>query len=217
MCIISDENCQKLLSQLADGTQDVDHKLLLPPKCRANPGIGLIASYEWKLQGIATGFSWGLHIGRTLAGLGAVLVIVLNWFAGWNLPMMFELLAKVFGAAAERPLVSALVIVVPTIILIVLTAFLSGKVSFHLRSLDLDPNGIFHLSPKGGRCYTPWSKITSIRTGPRWAISLIQANGDILTFWVSRADHKKLSKLIPGLIKRHQPSNLQGRWPDSDL
>ena len=207
MAIVKKKDIPNILIQLANQTGKVDHNLLLPPKCRASPGIGLVASYERTWQFVAIDFSWGGLIRQILAGLGAVLVIVFSWLIAWDLIRTLQLLSWMITTDVERPQVIVIVIVIVAlwIPLSVSTAFLNGKVSLYVRNLDLDLNGIYHLCPQGGRCYTEWSKITSIQSRSKKSISLYQANGDILIFWVSCKDRKKLSKLIPGLIRRHRP------------
>lgn len=234
MTMVKGDNYTKILAQLENRNQEVNAKLLLPPNPRARPDIGLIASYGWRFQTVATGYSWGNLFGRlgvvlfALVGQVILILIALRDLLRELNPKEIEGVEQIIRQIAPNliklefsPLTLA---AVPSVfvLLVILIGFLRGKLSMFPDYLDLDLNGVYHISPKG-RCYTAWSEFTSVildRPSVLWLSSvlrLFKADGDYINIWIPYSERNNLAKLIELSIARHQPSSLLGRWSDYDL
>ncbi len=61
----------------------------------------------------------------------------------------------------------------------------------------------FTIFPPQGRRYTPWSQIYGTTSVGARMIRLFRADGGSIAFWVPKADHAWLAKVVEWLIRHH--------------
>ena len=201
------EKRQELLALLQSTKKDIDAGILLSPKARTRPGIGLVTSYDRAWQRMFLAVPFGVILGSCIA------LLALGVSALDNLGLLGSIKGPI-AALYTAPVVPwSLVRMGVGLALLFFVTFIMGKFSFGMGPLDMDLNGIYHSAPQG-RCYTPWTKVVTGRTVRKKGIKLLLEDGGILTFRVPQDERNDLAEVIEHLIVRNQPGDLMGKLQD---